>query len=98
MISHQDKHWKPSTGSTVEDFNLVWSYLTTWMTFLAKSEIPVLIKFARINGFETFLYIVEFKLPGPKYRSDSIRNGKSTTKMYFQAAYMNGDCGKISGT
>ena len=66
------------------------------MNFLAKSEI--LVKFARRDGFETFLYIVEFKPPGPKYRSDSIRNGKSTPKMYFQAAYMNGDFWKISGS
>ena len=33
----------------------------------------------------------------PKYRSDSIRNGKSTPKMYFQAAYMNVNFWKISG-
>ena len=64
------------------------------MNCLAKSEI--LVKFAPRDGFETFLYIVEFKPPGPKYRSDSIRNGKSTPKMYFQAAYMNGDFWKIS--
>ena len=64
------------------------------MNLLAKSEI--LVKFAPRDGFETFLYIVEFKPPGPKYRSDSIRNGKSTPKMYFQAAYMNDDFWKIS--
>ena len=64
------------------------------MNLLAKSEI--LVKFAPRDGFETFLYIVKFKPPGPKYRSDSIRNGKSTPKMYFQAAYMNGDFWKIS--
>ena len=66
------------------------------MNFSAKSEI--LVKFAPRDGFETFLYIVEFKPPGPKYRSDSIRNGKSAPKMYFQAAYMNGDFWKISGS
>ena len=64
------------------------------MNFLAKIEI--LVKFARRDGFETFLYIVELKPPGPKYRSDSIRNGKSAPKMYFQAAYMNGNFWKIS--
>ena len=66
------------------------------MNFLAKCEL--LVKFARRGGFETFLYIVEFQPLGPKYRSDSIRNGKSTPKMYFQAAYMNGDFWKISGS
>ena len=65
------------------------------MIFLAKSEI--LVKFAPRDGFETFLYIVEFEPPGPKYRFDSIRNGKSTPKIYFQAAYMNDDFWKISG-
>ena len=64
------------------------------MTFLAKCEL--LVKFARRGGFETFLYIVEFKPPGPKYRSDSIRNGKSTPKMYFQVAYIDGVFWKIS--
>ena len=64
------------------------------MNFLAKSEI--LVKFARRDGFETFLYIVEFKPPGPKYRSDSIRNGKSAPKMYFQAAYIDCDFWKNS--
>ena len=64
------------------------------MNFLAKSEI--LVKFAPRDGFETFLYIVELKPTGPKYRSDSIRNGKSTPKMYFQAAYIDGNFWKIS--
>ena len=64
------------------------------MNFLAKSEI--LVKFAPRDGFETFLYIVEFKPPSPKYRSDSIRNGKSTPKMYLQVAYIDGDFWKIS--
>ena len=66
------------------------------MNFLAKSEI--LVRFAPRDGFETFLYIVEFKPPGPKYRSDGIKNRESTPKMYFQAAYMNGDFWKISGS
>ena len=64
------------------------------MNFLAKSEI--LVKFAPRDGFETFLYIVKFKPPGPKYRSDSIRNGKSAPKMYFQAAYIDCDFWKNS--
>ena len=64
------------------------------MNFSAKSEI--LVKFAPRDGFDTFLYIVEFKPPGPKYRSDSIRNGKSTPKMYFQVAYINCNFWKIS--
>ena len=64
------------------------------MNFSAKSEI--LVKFARRDGFENFLYILEFKPPGPKNRSDSIRNGKSTPKMYFQVAYNDGDFWKIS--
>ena len=64
------------------------------MNCLAKSEI--LVKFAPRHGFETFLYIVEFKLPGPKYRSDSIRNGKSTLKIYFQVPYIDSDFWEIS--
>ena len=59
------------------------------MIFLAKSEI--LVKFARRDGFETFLYIVEFEPPGPKYRFDSIRNGKITPKMYLQVPYIDAD-------
>ena len=59
------------------------------MNFLGTFEI--LLKSARRDGSETFLYIVEFKPPGPKYGSDSIRNGKSTPKMYFQVAYNDGD-------
>ena len=52
-----------------------------WMNFLAKSEI--LVKFAQTREFDTFLYITKISPLGPKYRSDSIRNGKSTPKMYF---------------
>ena len=70
------------------------------MIFSTKYEI--FIKFARKAGFHTFLYIVEFSPLGPKNRSDSIRNGKSTPKIYFQAAYMNVDfpyiCEKSSRT
>ena len=91
MISHQDKHWKPSTGSTLEDF--VWSYLTTWMIFLTTYE--TFVKFLRTRGFATVLYIVEFSPLGPKNRSDSIRNGKNTFKMYFQAVYIYGNFGKF---
>ena len=73
---------------------MVWSYLMKWMRFLTKSEI--LVNFARKTGFETFLYIIEFWPPGPKYRSDTIRNGKSTPKLYFQASYIDDDFRKIS--
>ena len=64
------------------------------MIFSTKYEI--LVKFSQRSEFETFLYIIEFSPLGPKNRSDSIRNGKSTPKMYFQAAYMNDDFWKIS--
>ena len=65
-----------------------------WMRFLTKSEI--LANFARKSGFETFLYIIEFEALGPKYRSDTIRNGKSTPELYFQAVYIDDDFRKIS--
>ena len=66
--------------------DLVWSYLMKWMRFFTKSEI--LANFARKSEFETFLYIIEFSPLGPKNRSDSTRNGRSTPKMYFQAVYI----------
>ena len=95
MIWHQDKYWKPSTGSIVEDSKLgLVKFDDMDEFFFAKSKI--LVKFASRDGFETFLYIVEFKPPGSKYRSDSIRNGKSTPKMYFQVAYIDGVFWKIS--
>ena len=73
---------------------MVWSYLMKWMRFFTKSEI--LANFARKSGFETFLYIIEFEALGPKKRSDTIRNGKSTPELYFQAVYINDDFRKIS--
>ena len=67
-----------------------------WMNFLAKSGI--LVKFARRREFDTFLYIIKILPLGPKYRSYSIRNGKSTLQMYFQAVYIDCDFWKISGS
>ena len=64
------------------------------MRFFTKSEI--LANFARKSGFETFLYIIEFEALGPKYCSDTIRNGKSTPELYFQAVYIDDDFRKIS--
>ena len=65
-----------------------------WMRFFTKSEI--LANFARKSGFETFLYIIEFEVLGPKYRSETIRNEKSTPELYFQAVYIDDDFRKIS--
>ena len=94
MIWHQDKHWKPSTGSTLEGFKLGLIRFDDMDEFFAKSEI--LVKFAWRAGFDTFLYIIEFSLLDPKYRSDNIRNGKNTPKMYFQATYIYGNFWEIS--
>ena len=65
-----------------------------WLRFFTKLEI--LANFARKSGFENFLYIIEFEALGPKYRSDTIRNGKSTPELYFQAVYIDDDFRKIS--
>ena len=59
------------------------------MNFLTKSGI--LVTFAPKRGSETFLYMIKIVRLGPKYRSDNIRNGKSTPKMYFSAVYIDGD-------
>ena len=64
------------------------------MRFFTKSEI--LANFARKSGSETFLYTIEFEALGPKYCSDTIRNGKSTPELYFQAVYIDDDFRKIS--
>ena len=47
--------------------------------FLLRPPLP---KARSRGGRQFFIYTQNLRL-GPKYRSDSIRNGKSTPKMYF---------------
>ena len=51
-----------------------------WMRFFTKSEI--LSNFSRKSGFDTCLSIIELEVLGPKYPSDTIRDGKNTHEFY----------------
>ena len=52
-------------------------------------------KSASKSGFETFLKNIENPCLDPKYRSEIIRNRKSTSETYFQATSMKGESQKV---
>ena len=58
-------------------------------------KFEILFKFARKAEFHTFLYIIQFLLLVSKNLSESIKNGKSTPKMYFQVVYIHGNFWKF---
>ena len=72
---------------------MVWSYRTIWEEKVEYSELVR--KSASKSGFDIFLKNIEYSCLDAKYRSEIIRNRKSTPETYFQAIRMKGESQKV---